>query len=173
MSIISKALATGNSKTYYSVENEFVAHGTLFTNSDMFYVAAHPTLGLWVCGSTANNVPVTIGFVNWSNINRIIVDDKNDLVFIVVNNYDEVINNADLSFRKMYKGAFTHTMKSEEKGVEEKALQLPKDLFSGNIIPYLQQRCNVSSQQVEGVSSFWSWVYLIVIIIVIAIAIFA
>ena len=40
--LISRTLATGNSKIYYNVEKEFEAVGTLYTNSSMHYVAAHP-----------------------------------------------------------------------------------------------------------------------------------
>lgn len=163
---IAKALATGNSKIYYNVENEFDAVGTLYRNANMYYTAAHPTMGLWLCGITGDNQPIPIGFISWSNIDRIIVDDKNERVFIVPNNYDAVINNADFTFRKMYKGAFTHTMDSEMKIGQDKAFILPKDLFSGNMLPYLQQKCTFEQKVVEGVSSFWSYVYVALFILV-------
>lgn len=37
--LISRTLATRNSKIYYNVEKEFEAVGTLYTNSSMHYVA--------------------------------------------------------------------------------------------------------------------------------------
>lgn len=36
--LISRTLATRNSKIYYNVEKEFEAVGTLYTNSSMHYV---------------------------------------------------------------------------------------------------------------------------------------
>ena len=38
--MISKMFATGISKIYYKVENEFVATGTLFTNFGMYYYSS-------------------------------------------------------------------------------------------------------------------------------------
>ena len=104
---IRKKLATGKSKLYYQLETEFEAVGTLFVNANMHYVAAHPQRGLWVSGMMANNNILPIGFVEWSNIKRIIVDDKNETVFIVVNDYDSIINNSDFFFRRFYKKLFT------------------------------------------------------------------
>lgn len=170
--IISKTLAIGNSRTYYKVENEFEAVGTLYSNFSMHYVAAHPTMGLWLCGLTQSNAPIPIGFVNWNNIKRIIVDDTNEQVFIVVNNYDEVIKNADFEFRKIYKGAFTHTMESDKNVGQEKSLKLPLDLFSGNILPYLEQRCHLTHEEVKGATSIWPVVFSVLLIILVVLSFF-
>ena len=171
--IISRTFAIGISKTYYKVENEFEAVGTLYSNWSMHYVAAHPTSGLWLCAITQTNTPIPIGFVNWNNIKRIVVDDTNEQVFIVVNNYDEIINNADFEFRKIYKGAFTHTMKSEQNVEQEKSFKLPLSLFSGNILPYLQQRCQLTHEEIKEATSIWPDVCVVVIFILIALSILA
>lgn len=168
---ISRTLATGNSKLYYNVEKEFEAVGTFYTDSSMHYTASHPSLGLWLCGITQSNSPIPIGFVQWNNIKRIIVDSKNEQVFIVPYNYNEVINDADFQFRNIYKGAFTHTMSTEQG--EEKSIKLPLDLFSGNILPYLQQRCTMVHEEIKGAGSIWPTVFIVGLIIIIAISLFA
>jgi hypothetical protein len=168
---ISRTLATGNSKHYYNVEKEFEAVGTFYTDSSMHYTASHPSLGLWLCGITQSNSPIPIGFVQWNNIKRIIVDNKNEQVFVVLYNYDEVINNADFQFRKIYKGAFTHTISSGQN--EEKSVKLPLNLFSGNVLPCLQQRCTIVYEEVRGAESIWPIVFIVGLFIIIAISLFA
>ena len=164
---IQKTLATGNAKLYYQVEKEFVAVGTLYTNADMHYVAAHPQRGLWLSGIMGDNNILPIGFIEWTNIKRIIVDDKNERVFVVVNDYDSVVNNADFSFKKMYKKAFTHTFEA----TQEKSILLTLDLFSGNILPYLEQKCNVVHEEVDGAGSTALTIVYVVIIILVAIGV--
>jgi len=160
---ITKALATGIAKDYYKVEKEFEAVGTLFTTWDMFYVAAHPQKGLWLCGILMNNKPIIIGFVDWKNLDRIIIDDKNENVFIVVNNYDVIVKNASFDFRKMYKSVFSHTMNSGEK-----SFVLPKELFSGNIIPYLRGKCTIEYDEIEVKGSiFWTIITIVTVISII------
>lgn len=161
---ITRATATGNSKTYYKVEDEFVATGTFFSDSGMYYVAAHPSLGLWICAQTGDNTPIPIGFVRWGNIERFVVDEEHSSVFVVLKNYDEVINNADFTFRKIYKGPFTHVMQD----TQEKSIKLPLSLFSGGILPYLQQRYTITAEKVKGVSNFWSYVSIFLYIFIFA-----
>ena len=153
---IQRFFAVGIAKKYYKAEDEFEAIGTLYTPWSMHYVAAHPYLGLWLCGILGDNSPMTIGFVKWENIRKIIVDDTYEQVFIVLNDYDEVIRDSYFMFKRIYKVAFTHTFKSE--GYEEKAIKLPLNLFSGNILPYLQQRCTLVRQEVENAGSIWPYV---------------
>lgn len=131
--MISKMFATGISKIYYKVENEFVATGTLFTNFGMYYTAAHPALGLWMCGMAVDNNIIVIGFVDWANITRIVIDRKNENVFVVLKSYEEALVQVDKSFKMLYKKAYSHQMSD----TGEMAFVTPLDLWSGNILPYL------------------------------------
>ena len=83
MGNLHKILATRKAKIYYELENEFESVGTRFVNWDMHYTAAHAK-GLWLCGNVANNKPLIVGLVPWSNISRMIVDSKNERVYIEV-----------------------------------------------------------------------------------------
>lgn len=128
-----KKLAVGKAKEYYSIEDSFEAVGTLFVNSDMHYTAAGPK-GVWLCGNAVNNRPIIIGLIDWSNITRMIVDEDVECVYIEVKNYEEVIRNASFDF-KFYKKVYSHTM--SDSGLT--AICLPIELFSGNILYYLQE----------------------------------
>ena len=90
MSSFRTKITTGIVKKYYEVENEFDAVGTLFINWNMYYTAAHPTLGLWLCTNAMNVKAIVIGFIQWSNIKRVVVDKKSESVFIVVNDYESL-----------------------------------------------------------------------------------
>lgn len=153
---IKKNLATGNLKVYYQNDNAFEAVGTLYRDDEIYYTAAHPTLGLWVCGHNAENTPIPIGFINWNNIKRIAMNESGT-VFIVVKNYQSVIDNADFTFRKMYKGAYTHQMNTGEM-----AICIPTELCSGSILPYLQQRYPMEQvNEVHSGSTFWNIVAIV------------
>lgn len=160
--VVRKLLSTGNSKIYYQVENEFVAVGTLFTNWSIHYTAAHPQKGLWLCGHTLNNKPIIIGFVRWDNISRVVIDEKNENVFIVVKDYNEVIQNADFDFRKLYKKVYSHQMSD----TSEMSICLPLDIFSGGIIPYIERTMKTEYKEEEVQTSlFLTIVYILLIIL--------
>ena len=144
-------ITTGIVKKYYEVENEFDAVGTLFINWNMYYTAAHPTLGLWLCTNAMNDKPIVIGFIQCSNIKRVVVDKKSESVFIVVNDYESAIRDAHSMFRNMYKKAYTHQMSDSG----DLALVLPLDLFTGNMIPYLDSRNIVEYKEEEVKTSIW------------------
>jgi hypothetical protein len=151
MSNIREKLALGNAKRYYQVETEFEAVGTFYTNGQMHYTAAHPTLGLWLSANTVNNQPIVIGFIQWSNIKRVVVDKKSESVFIVVNDYETAIRDSDKIFRTMYKKTYTHQMSDSG----DLALCLPLDLFTGNIIPYLESRHLVEYKTEKVKENIW------------------
>lgn len=134
MGNLHKTLATGKAKIYYELKDEFESVGTRFVNWDMHYTAAHAK-GLWLCGNVANNKPLIVGLVPWSNISRMIVDSKNERVYIEVKDLQSIIDNASTDF-KLYKKSFTHPMSD----TSQMAIALPIDLFSGNILYYLQNR---------------------------------
>lgn len=134
MGNLRKKLATGKAKIYYELEDEFEAVGTLFVNWDMYYTAAHAN-GLWLCGIVMDNKPVILGLVPWSNISRMIVDSKNELVYIEVKDFQTIMDDAGLDL-KMYKKSFTHTMSD----TGQTAFSIPVSLFSKNILYYIQDR---------------------------------
>ena len=160
MSSIREKLATGNAKRYYQVETEFDAVGTFFTNSQIHYTAAHPTLGLWLSANAINNQPIVIGFIEWSNIKRVVINNQSKSVFIVVNDYETAIRDADAIFRTMYKKTYTHQMSD----TGDLALCLPLDLFTGNIIPYLQSRQLVEYRTEKVKTSIWLTILYIIVI---------
>ena len=160
MSNIREKLALGNAKRYYQVEKEFDAVGTFFTNSQMYYTAAHPTLGLWLSANTMNNQPIVIGFIQWSNIKRVVVDKKSEGVFIVVNDYETAIRDSDKIFRTMYKKTYTHQMSDSG----DLALCLPLDLFTGNIIPYLESRHLVEYKTEKVKENIWLIILYIIVL---------
>lgn len=164
--IIRRTLATGNAKIYYQVENELEAVGTYYKDGEMHYVAAHPRLGLWLSTIAADNKLYPIGFVEWSNIKRIVVDQKNEHVFIVFYDYDKVIANSNFLLKTIHKSAFTHTFNNN--GNEEKSIVLPLDLFSGNILPYLAQKVSLTQEEIERKGSvFWTIVYIAAITLIV------
>ncbi|MBR5208498.1 MAG: hypothetical protein IKV67_01470 [Paludibacteraceae bacterium] len=162
MGIIQEKLATGNAKIYYDVVKEFEAVGTIFSNWDLHYTAAHPQKGLWLCGNKGNNVPIVIGFVRWENISRIIIDNENETVFVVMYNQDEVLDKADFEFKKLYKKAFLHRMSD----TGEMSICLPIDLFSEELLNYLNKKNHVEFKKEDVKSSIWmNLLYGIVIIV--------
>lgn len=130
---LTKKLARGALKEYYRLEDTFEARGTLFTNWDMHYIAAAPNV-LWLSANMLNNKPLIIGFVQWTEINRIVVDQEQECVYIEFKDYDSMIEKTSSDF-KLYKKHFSHQM--SDTGLI--AICLPLDLFSGNILPYLQE----------------------------------
>ena len=151
MSNIREKIATGNAKRYYQVETEFKAVGTFYTNGQMHYTAAHPTLGLWLSANTMDNKPIVIGFIQWSNIKKVVVNKQSESVFIVVNDYETAIRDSDKIFRMMYKKTYTHQMSDSG----DLALCLPLDLFTGNIIPYLESRNLVEYKEEKVKTNIW------------------
>lgn len=165
-SFLRRKLATGKAKLYFQVENEFDAVGTYYTDAEMHYVAAHPRLGLWLSTIAADNKLYPIGFVEWNNIKRIVVDQKNENVFIVFYDYDKVIKNSNVLLKTIHKSAFTHTFNNN--GVEEKSIVLPLDLFSGSILPYLAQKVSLTQEEIERKGSvFWTIVYIAAIALIV------
>jgi len=163
---IREKLSTGNSKIYYQVENEFDVVGTLFTNWDMHYTAAHPTKGLWVCSHTLDNKPIVIGFIKWDNIKRIVVDEKNEAVFIILRDLDSVIENMD-TLNKIYKKSITHQMSDNG----EMSICLPTDIFSGGMLPYLSNRFPTEYKEEKIETSLIMTIIVYIVFILVAIAI--
>ena len=169
MSSFGTKITTCIVKKYYEVENDFVAVGTLFINWNTYYTAAHPTLGLWLCTNAMNDKPIVIGFIQWSNIKRVVVDKKSESVFIVVNDYESAIRDAHSMFRNMYKKTYTHQMSDSG----DLALVLPLDLFTGNMIPYLDSRNIVEYKEEEVITSRWLTILQIAIILMVIFGILA
>ncbi len=163
MSSFRAKIATGITKRYYEVENEFEAVGTLFVNNNMHYSAAHPTLGLWLCANAMDNNVIVIGFVQWSNIKRVVIDKKTETLFGVVNDYETAIRDARSMFRHMYKKAYTHQMSD----TGDLSLMLPLDLFTGNIVPYLESRNLVEYKEEKVKTSIWLTILYIVVLLLI------
>lgn len=132
---LQKKLATGKAKEYYQMEDSFEAWGTRFVNWDMHYTAAGPQ-GVWLCGNVLNNTPIIIGLVDWDNINRMVVDKDEECVYIELKQYETLLEKTSKEFKNIYKKDFVHPM--SDTGLM--ALCLPMDLFSGNILYYLQNR---------------------------------
>ena len=109
----------------------------------MYYTAAHPSLGLWLCGLAANNQIIVIGFVDWDNIARVVVDTKNEYVFIVPKDFEKAFRKTGFDFRKIYKKAFTHRMSD----TGEMAFLVRLDLCTGNILPYLSTRVPMEEKE--------------------------
>ena len=167
MSSFREKITTGITKRYYEVENEFEAVGTLFVNYNMYYSAAHPTLGLWLCANAMDNKAIVIGFIQWSNIKRVVVDTKSELLFVVVNDYESAIRDAHSMFRKMYKKAYTHQMSD----TGDLSLMLPLDLFTGNILPYLESRNLVEYKEEKVKNNIWLTIIQIAVILLIALGV--
>ena len=167
MSSFRAKITTGITKRYYEVENEFEAVGTLFVNDNMYYSAAHPTLGLWLCANAMDNNALVIGFIQWSNIKRVVVDTKSELLFVVVNDYESAIRDAHSMFRKMYKKAYTHQMSD----TGDLSLMLPLDLFTGNILPYLESRNIVEYKEEKVKTNIWLTIIQIAVILMIALGV--
>ena len=163
MSSFREKITTGITKRYYEVENEFEAVGTLFVNYNMHYSAAHPTLGLWLSANAMDNKAIVIGFIQWSNIKRVVVDEKSEILFVVVNDYESAIRDADSIFRKMYKKAYTHQMSD----TGDLSLMLPLDLFTGNILPYLESRNLVEYKEEKVKTNIWLTIIQIAVILMI------
>ena len=167
MSSFREKITTGITKRYYEVEDEFEAVGTLFVNYNMYYSAAHPTLGLWLCANAMDNNALVIGFIQWSNIKRVVVDTKSELLFVVVNDYESAIRDAHSMFRKMYKKAYTHQMSD----TGDLSLMLPLDLFTGNILPYLESRNLVEYKEEKVKTNIWLTIIQIAVILLIALGV--
>ena len=167
MSSFRKNITTGVTKRYYEVEDEFEAVGTLFVNWNMHYSAAHPTLGLWLCANAMDNNAIVIGFIQWSNIKRVVVDTKSETLFVVVNDYESAIRDAHSMFRKMYKKAYTHQMSD----TGDLSLMLPLDLFTGNILPYLESRNLVEYKEEKVKTNIWLTIIQIAALLMIALGI--
>lgn len=167
MSSFREKITTGITKRYYEVENEFEAVGTLFVNWNMYYSAAHPTLGLWLCANAMDNNAIVIGFIQWSNIKRVVVDTKSEILFVVVNDYESAIRDAHSMFRKMYKKAYTHQMSD----TGDLSLMLPLDLFTGNIVPYLESRNLVEYKEEKVKTNIWLTIIQIAVILMIALGV--
>lgn len=167
MSSFREKITTGITKRYYEVEDEFEAVGTLFVNSNMHYSAAHPTLGLWLCANTMDNRTIVIGFIQWSNIKRVVVDTKSEILFVVVNDYESAIRDAHSMFRKIYKKAYTHQMSD----TGDLSLMLPLDLFTGNIIPYLESRNLVEYKEEKVKTNIWLTILQIAALLIIILAV--
>lgn len=167
MSGFREKITTGITKRYYEVEDEFDAVGTLFVNSNMYYSAAHPTLGLWLCANAMDNNVIVIGFIQWSNIKRVVVDTKSEVLFVVVNDYESAIRDAHSMFRTMYKKAYTHQMSD----TGDLSLMLPLDLFTGNIVPYLESRNLVEYKKEKVKTNIWLIIIQIVVILIIVLGI--
>lgn len=163
--VISKALATGLAKTYYNVENELVATGTILRNTGMCYTAAHPKLGLWLCGITGNNSAVVIGFIDWDNIKKVVIDTKNENVFVVPKDFEKAVYKTDSYFRTVYKKAFTHKMSD----TGEMAFVTSMDLWTGNILPYVASVVPTEERE-EEMKTSWATIAYIVAIILIALS---
>lgn len=163
MSSFGEKITTGITKRYYEVENEFEAVGTLFVNTNMHYSAAHPTLGLWLCANTMDNKAIVIGFIQWSNIKRVVVDTKSENLFVVLNDYESAIRDAHSIFRKIYKKAYTHQMSD----TGDLSLMLPLDLFIGNIIPYLESRNIVEYKEEKVKTNIWLTILQIAVLLMI------
>ena len=127
----------------------------------MYYTAAHPQKGLWLCGHTLDNKPIIIGFVRWDNISRVVIDEKNENVFIVVKDYNEVVQNADFDYRKLYKKTYLHQMSD----TSEMSICLPLELFSGRIIPYLEKTTKTEYKEEKVKTSFFLTIVFILLII--------
>lgn len=167
MSSFREKISTGITKRYYEVEDEFEAVGTLFANNKMHYSAAHPTLGLWLCANAMDNNVIVIGFIQWSNIKRVVVDTKSETLFVVVNDYESAIRDAHSMFRKMYKKAYTHQMSD----TGDLSLMLPLDLFTGNILPYLESRNLVEYKEEKVKTNIWLTIIQIAALLMIALGI--
>lgn len=167
MSSFREKISTGITKRYYEVEDEFEAVGTLFVNCDMHYSAAHPTLGLWLCANAMDNNVIVIGFIQWSNIKRVVVDTKSETLFVVVNDYESAIRDAHSMFRKMYKKAYTHQMSD----TGDLSLMLPLDLFTGNILPYLESKNIVEYKEEKVKTNIWLTIIQIAVILMIALGV--
>ena len=167
-----KFLLSGNAKIYYQVEKEFVAVGSLYTflRSSMYYTAAHPQMGLWLCGLfLKNNKPLIIGFVRWDNISRVVIDKNNEKVFIVVKDYDEVVQNADFDFRILYKKTYLHQMCD----TYEMSICLPLELFSDGIIQYLERTIKTEYKEEEPKTGlFLTYAFILVIALFFGIILF-
>lgn len=167
MSSFREKISTGITKRYYEVEDEFEAVGTLFVNYNMHYSAAHPTLGLWLCANAMDNNAIVIGFIQWSNIKRVVVDTKSETLFVVVNDYESAIRDAHSMFRKMYKKAYTHQMSD----TGDLSLMLPLDLFTGNILPYLESRNLVEYKEEKVKTNIWLTIIQIAALLMIALGV--
>lgn len=167
MSNFREKISVGIAKRYYQVEDEFEAVGTLFVNYNMHYTAAHPTLGLWLCANTMDNKAIAIGFVQWSNIKRVVIDQKSERVFIVVKDYETAIKDADTMFRTLHKKAYTHKMSD----TGDLSIMLPLDLFSGSIIPYLVSKVLVEYKEEEVKTSIWMTILQIFVLSAIVLAV--
>lgn len=167
MSSFREKITTGITKRYYEVEDEFEAVGTLFVNSNMHYSAAHPTLGLWLSANAMDNKAIVIGFIQWSNIKRVVVDTKSEILFVVVNDYESAIRDAHSMFRKIYKKAYTHQMSD----TGDLSLMLPLDLFTGNIIPYLESRNLVEYKEEKVKTNIWLTILQIAALLIIILAV--
>ena len=166
--IIAKTLATGVAKTYWDVEDEFVATGTSYYKM-YYYTAAHPSLGLWLCGMDDLNQPVMIfiGFIDWDNIARVVVNIKNECVFVVPKDFEKVFEKTDFLFRKIYKKAFTHRMSD----TGEMAFLVQLELCAGNILPYLSTRVPMEVREEKEKTSIWFTLGLMRIFMIAAVAI--
>lgn len=161
---ISKALATGIAKTYYNVEDELVAKGSVLKDTGMCYTAAHPKLGLWLCGITGNNNAIVIGFIDWDNISKIIVDTKNENVFVVPKDFEKAVFYTDTAFKSVYKKALTHKMSD----TGEMAFVTPMELWTGDILPYVKSVVQTEEKEEEVNTSIWlTIVYVIATILIV------
>ncbi len=153
-----KFVTTGKNKMYYEIKDEFNAVGTCFVNWDMYYTAAHPD-GLWLCGIVSDNSPIIIGLIPWSKISRMIVDTKNEQVYIEVS--DPTLTN-EISL-KMYRNAFTHQMSDTGK----MSFSIPMNLFSANLLDYIQKMVSteVREEQQTDSEKTRSTIYTILMII--------
>lgn len=167
MSSFRAKISSGITKKYYQVENEFEAVGTLFVDNDMYYTAAHPMLGLWLCGRAMDNNPIVIGFVQWRNIKRIVIDKNSGTVFVVVNDYETAIKDSHSMFRKMYKKTFTHQMSD----TGDLSFALPLDLFTGNMVPYLEARNLVEYKEENVKTKIWLTILQIVVLLFVIIGV--
>lgn len=160
---IRKHLATGIAKEYYNAAEGFEAVGTVFVNANMHYSAAHPQFGLWLCANVMNNQPIIIGFIPWNNIRRIAYSTNSDVIMIVPKDYDSVLANSSYAYRNLYHKTYEHIMSD----TGEIAICLPKDLFTGNILPYLQDKFGVQLINEKVKDSPWLVFVQILILILI------
>lgn len=156
-----KFIATGKNKMYYEIKDEFNALGACFVNWDMYYTAAHPN-GLWLCGIVSDNTPIVIGLIPWNKISRMVVDTKNERVYVEVN--DPTLTN-EIS-PKMYRNAFTHQMSDTGK----MSFSIPMNLFSANLLDYIQRMIptEVREEQLTDSEKTRSTIYAIIAIIALA-----
>ncbi len=127
---MSKLLIVSKWSIRYNKEQEtFEAFGAQLINvpGTPYYTAANPN-GLWISGCTMDNSLQPFAFLNWDEIEQIVVNGEIGTMFVVPKTFD------DISF-KMLPKFFKHKMQKSGKT----AFCVSLDLCSQELLAYINQ----------------------------------